>query len=284
MQGLEDLVALLLHHPTTAMVMQAERIQPGDLRGALLRLARGEPSGLPGLSLDRIRQDRDFLGPRLREITGNLSWLARARELAFRHLPWQDELDGEIHVHLMLLGAGLFDGGARVSGPVVEIALDLFFLSDPRDLSVVAAHEMNHAGVYLYWTGRRPRPGSWWADQPEALRQIAELLYLEGLARFATLGRRYRPDIEYCFAAIQEALDQAKTGTSPSRDDLWQGEGGEGHVGGTVGAFIFETLRTTISDDEWDRTLRGGPDVVLACYDRLASARGLPRLRLGADA
>ena len=168
--------------------------------------------------------------------------------------------------------------------PVVEIALDLFFLSDVRDLCVVAAHEMNHAGVYLYWADCRPRPVSWCANQPEALRQIVELLYLEGLARFATLGRRYRPDIEYCFAAIQEALDQAKTGASSSRDDLWQGEGGAGHVGGTVGAFIFETLRTALSDDEWDRALRGGPDAVLACYDRLASTRGLPRLRLGADA
>jgi len=57
MQGAEDLVALLLHHPTTEIVMEAERIQPGDLRDALLRLARGGPSGLPGLSLRHPWQD-----------------------------------------------------------------------------------------------------------------------------------------------------------------------------------------------------------------------------------
>lgn len=283
MQGAEDLVTLLLHHPTTEMVMQAELIQPGDLRGALLRLARGEPSGLPGLSLDRIRQERQFLGQRLREITGDLRWLAQARELAFRHLPWRDELEGEMRVFLMLLGAGLFDGGARVSGSVVDVALDLFFLSDPDDLRVVAAHEINHAGVYLYWRGNHPQPEDRWAKLPETVRQMGELLYLEGLARFATLGRRYRPDFEYCFAVVQEVLDQAKAGTPPSRNDLWQGEGDEGHVGGTAGAFIFQTLHATLPDDEWNRTLRGGPHAVLTCYDRLASARGLPRLRIGAD-
>ncbi|MDI6639131.1 MAG: hypothetical protein QME82_09550 [Bacillota bacterium] len=283
-RSVEHLVALVLHHPTTQMVMEAERIAPADLRGALLRLARGEPSGLPGLGLDRIRQDREFLGGRLRQITGDLTWLSRARELAFRHLPWRDKLDGEIRVFLMLLGAGLFDGEARISGSVVDVALDLFFLSHPDDLHVVAAHEINHAGVYLYWRGNHPQPEDRWAKLPETVRQMGELLYLEGLARFATLGRRYRPDFEYCFAVVQEVLDQAKAGTPPSRDDLWQGEGGEGHVGGTVGAFIFETLHANLPDHEWDLTLRGGPHAVLTCYDRLASARGLPRLRLGTDA
>ncbi|MDI6895278.1 MAG: hypothetical protein QME70_11905 [Bacillota bacterium] len=281
--GAEELVTLLLHHPTTEMVMEAERIKAGDLRAALLRFAQGEPSGLPGLNLDRIREHRKHLGERLRDVTADLSWLERARQLAFHHLPWRHELDGEIRVFLMLLGAGLFDGEARVSGSVVEVALDLFFLSDPGDLRVVAAHEMDHAGVYLYWRGDHPQPEARWMKLPETMRQMGELLYLEGLARFATLGRRYRPDIEYCFAVFQEALDQARTGASPARDDLWQGEDGEGHVGGTVGAFIFETLRRSIPDEDWDRTLRGGPEAVLNRYDPLARAQALPRLRFEAQ-
>ncbi|MEW5935305.1 MAG: hypothetical protein AB1816_17145 [Bacillota bacterium] len=35
---------------------------------------------------------------------GDLTWLTQARELAFRHLPWRDELEGEIRVFLMLQG------------------------------------------------------------------------------------------------------------------------------------------------------------------------------------
>lgn len=274
----EVLVSLLLIHPTTERAIEVEDLSRGELRAALLRLAAGEPAAYPKVSLDLIRLEAPRLGEHLRRITTDLSWLDRTFDLAFRHIPWGGELRGEIQVHFMMLGAGLYDGGAWQTGPVAYISLDLLFVDSVEDLVLIAAHECSHAAVHLYHLD--PSKNVRWLEGcPPPVREILYYLYREGLARETTLGCRYRPDIENCFEAVQQALDKAKAGRAPGRNHLWRGEKGEGHLGGTAGAFIFETIFAHASKDERDRAIRGGPEGVLALYDGLAAERGLPRLK-----
>jgi len=275
----EALVSLLLTHSTTERAMTVVGLPPEEMRAALLRLAGGEPVGHPKLSLDRVRDGVGRLEGYVRHVTTDLGWIDHAANLALRYVPWRGELHGEIWIEFTALGAELYDGGAWLLGPVVHVTLDLFHLDNEEDLVKVCAHEYNHAAVYLYRYDPSRRVG-WLENCPPPVAQILDLLYLEGLARFTTQDRRYRPDIGHCFEVVQQALDAAKAGSALPRSDLWTGDAGQGHLGGTAGAFIFETILTGADQTEWGAALRGGPEGVLARYDFLASAKGLPRLRL----
>ncbi|MDP2871991.1 MAG: hypothetical protein Q8P31_05565 [Bacillota bacterium] len=274
----QALVALLIAHDTTELAMRIVGASRDEFRRAFLKLAAGQPVGELKLSLDAIRNRPQDLEVRLNQVTSDLSWLDRAQRLALERIPWRDELRGEIRLELMALGAGLLDGAAWMSGPVVHILLDLHLLENDADLVKVAAHEYNHAAVNLYRFDPA-RKITWLDDWPEPVRGILELLFMEGLARQSTLGRRYRDDIAACFAVVQTAINEAWHGRQAG-DDLWTGQGGQGHYGGTAGAFVFETIFDLVPLGAAERALREGPLGVLDLYDSLAANRGLPRLTL----
>ncbi len=266
----------LCGHWTTALVARSEGLPPAAMREAIGHFARGEPTRQPRLSLDQIRAGADALERYVKTLSADQSWFRAAADAGLRHVPWRDELDAAIEVYPIALGGSYTDGEALMAGPTARVVLDLYHLKDPGDLRVVTAHELNHAAVYLYrW--RHPESAPVLSD-PVGI--LLDLLYLEGFARFSTLGRRYREDTEKCFSAVQEVIDRARAGvdTTAARDDLFTGGDGQGHLGGTAGAFIFETVIGGKPSADAQQALREGPVAVLRLYDSMAARRGLPRL------
>lgn len=263
-------------HWTTELVARSEGLTPRAMREAMGRFARGEPTRQPRLSLDHIRAEADALERYVKTLSADQSWFRAAAEAGLRRVPWRDELDASIEIYFIALGGSYTDGEALMAGPTARVVLDLYHLRDPHDLRVVTAHELNHAAVYLYrWRHPERAPA---ADDPVSV--LLDLLYLEGLARFSTLGRRYREDIGNCFDAVQEVIDRTRAGedTAAARDELFTGGDGQGHLGGTAGAFIFETLFGGTPSTDREMALREGPAAVLRLYDSVAARRGLPRL------
>jgi hypothetical protein len=277
--GRPELVAAILGAFPGQLIQQSEQLTARELEEALIAAAEGRPNTHPRLHLAEIRAERQALAAIADRLATAGTWVERAAARAFRLIPWAHDAGGRVCLHFALLGGDMTDGAAAFDWRTGEgcVFLELYHLRTEKDLEIVCGHELNHAAVY-----RRFGPEVE-SEAGSLLRTLLWRVYLEGLARYSTLHRRFREDREVCFDALQKAIDGVGAGEAWNlHSELFTGSGGSGHLGSTAGVFMFEALETHLSQDRLVEVIGAGVDGVIEEYQRVAAREGLPILRLPA--